>query len=208
MVAKTTMHHHNEERISTIEGVDGKDDPIHLHCSIPSTIIASKRVRFSVDERGRAKLQVFQYEQDAKTCLDELYYSQEEIMDNQRLDRSEAKAYVKHNKEYRRCLKDAIEGKDTTERKKIVDHIIKASEADVRGLESSITNLFRAQRKLGVLQVLELQQRMKAMTCHQSNLQRQSMLELGLRARSSEVSRPARNLALLFAEADKKALES
>jgi len=230
-----TSHRSSEERISRVNGADGKDDPIHaLHCSIsidsdwmtqveesvapgpsrtptikvPSTIIASKHVRFSVDESGRAKLQVFEYVPDSEICLKELFYSHDEIMGNQWVVRAQAKDYAKLNKDYRRCLKDVIEGKDTTERQAIIDLIVKASEAGVRGLESSITNLFRAQRKLGVLSVLELQHRMKGMACYQSELQQQTMLEMGLRAKSSEVSRSSRNLALLFAEADAKVLES
>jgi len=171
---------------------------------VPLTINTPKRVRFGFDTKGRLALSVHEYEPLLDPCLEELYYSPQEIVQNQAKDRKQAKAFIKENKQYRNYLKNHVEGKtdDTITRETVLDLIVEAS--DVRGLESSMTKMYRAQRKLNVLTVLELQQRIKGMTCYQTDLQRQTMLEMGLRAKCTEVSRTFRSLALLMAEADAK----
>lgn len=185
--------------------------PFHSSFEIPCTIIAKKRVHFVVDQSGRLKVQVFGHKQDDEERTygtEYLYYTQENLRENQKANRADAKTYIKRNEEYRQCLKGIMEGKVRCERQDAVELIVRASASGMRGLETSMmTNMFRAQRKTAVLSVLELQQMMKGMSCYLTKVQQQAMLEMGLRAKSTEVSRSSRNLALIFAEADARAID-
>ena len=171
----------------------------------PSIITAPRHVHFAIDEKGRLEKQIFEYEPMPESCRPDLYFSEEEVHAIQQRSRNEARAYIKSNKRYRQFLKSYLDNKEADKEETVVDLIFEAS--DIRGLENCVTKMLKAQRKLVILSVLDLQQKMKRMGCSQTKLQRQTMLEIGLRAKSSQASQAFRSLALCMAEADAKAVE-
>ena len=192
-----------QSTISEASSIGPLEDPLTV-TEVPSIITARKCVRFSVDGKGSARKQVFEYERVHDSYLAELYYSEDEIREIQQRCRDEAREYLKSNKDYRRCLKRFLDISKDIQPETVVDLIVEASK--VRGLETRMTKMLTAQRKIAVLSVLDLQHRIKSMYGPQTALQRQTMLEMGLRAKSAQESRAFAQLALCMAEADAIAL--
>lgn len=192
--------------VSSVSNVGPVEHSFTTSSGVPSIITAAlKHVRFAVDERGRVEKQIFEFERIPESCLPELYYSEDEISEIQIRCRNEAREYIKNHKYYRQCLKRVLDTKKAGKQDAVVKLLVEASE--VRGLETLMTKMLKAQRRLAVLSVLDLQHQIRNMGVSQTKFQRQTMLEMGLRAKSSQESRPFQTMALCLAEADAKSLK-
>ena len=89
-----------------------------------------------------------------ESCRPDLYFSEEEVHAIQQRSRNEARAYIK-NKRYRQFLKSYLDNKEADKEETVVDLIFEAS--DIPGLENCVTKMLKAQRKLVILSVLDLQ---------------------------------------------------
>jgi len=158
---------------------------------------AKRRVHFAVNKSGQIAVDLYMYEMPHVDCHSDLHNSQKEIQQIQYKCKKLMQTYAENNPLYHEHLERCFDYRTVEDLT-----IFTMACSPARGLETRVSKLIKLHRKTTVNEILKMQEIIKEGNKERSGAQRQTMLELGLRARSLQLSQKSKIFALRMAKAD------